>query len=203
MSSTSTENGNIACTHNPRDCRCKWSFHNIPLDVFIERVDNKTIDADIESEFFDAIKDKSQAYIAKLIKRINELSMLFGICNAAIKYINISELASVPRDEEVMKILKEKLGAKNIDSVKLLETKSKAFLAEKQLKETELKRIMPEQTGQPANRKYFSHLLLQVSKHLKYQVNKKETTASEFADMIIDMRETFDQVKKQNNAPRR
>ena len=169
-----------------------YDYHTMPLNIFIERVDNGTIDEGIYNEFLNAIKDKEQSYIQKLIKEINLLEARYVFSQTAIRYyeqINDPEIFSV--------IIQLVTSAQRTDTLQMIVTRTGKMLTELENKKRELETILPKEAGQKHDRKYFTHLILQASKHLKYQINKKETSVEDFAEIIIDMRATYEALEKE------
>lgn len=195
------ESGSVLSESMPSGYHTKWCFHTLPLSVFIDQIENGTVDEDIYNEFFDTIKDKEARYIKKLVESINLLQTKFNLAQVSIKYFEILQLIEGEKpDQDVMKILCSYLAIRPTDGLQIILTRSKRILSDIDLKKTELKKITPPLSGKKADRKYFSHLIIQVTKHLKAPVNKKETTVGEFAEMVIDLRDTREQEQKQANA---
>ncbi len=195
--STLKGNGNLSSLSQPlpTDSPSPWSYHTLPLNLFIEQVDNGTVDQSIYEQFLDAIKDKEQSYIQKLIKEINLLDVAYSCAQLCIQYyeqINDPEVFNV--------IVKLVPLARTTDTLELILTRSKKMLTDLELKKKELDNIMPEGGGSlKPDRKYFSQLTLQLSKHLKFQIDKRNTTVAEFADMIVDLRETAEAMDREMN----
>ena len=174
-----------------------WSYHTLPLNLFIEQVDNGTVDQLIYDEFLHAIKDKEQSYIQRLVKEINILEVKYMAAQVAIQYY---DKINDPKIFEV--IVQMVVSAQKTDTLELIYTRSKKMLTDLDLKKADLEAVLSKNESGKVDRKYFSHLTLHVSKHLGYQVDKRNTTVAEFADMIVDMRETSElmqnEIKKHN-----
>lgn len=196
LSTRTPDNGIGLNEKPPQESPIAWSFHTLPLSVFFRQIDDGTVDEDIYNEFFDAIKDREGRYIKKLIKEINLLQVKFSLCQAGIVYMELTD----ERDEDIMKVLAKYLAIRPVDTLKIILTRSRKLLSDIDFKQKELTRISPKGDGTKVDRKYFSHLIVQVQKHLKITIIKKETVVGEFAEMIIDLRDEIEKQEQQQNA---
>jgi hypothetical protein len=167
------------------------SYHTIPLNVFIDQVEDRTIDKIIYEEFLFAIRDTEQNYYMRLVKEINILEAKYHMVELIVTRLAIKE------SDEIRKILAQVLPVRATDSLQVIVTRSRRFLQEIEIKKAELERLQPVAEHGQADRKYFTHLIIQVTKHLKVQIDKYKVTAFEFGEMIIDMREHYNQLKKE------
>lgn len=160
----------------------------MPLSVFLDTFNEHLL---IYEEFFNAIKDKQGRYINKLIDDINLLQTKYALAQLAIKYMELTN----ERDAEVMSVLSSYLAIRPTDGLKIILTRSRKLLSDIDLKRKELERISPKADGSKVDRKYFTRLIVQVQKHFKIIIIKKEVTVAEFAEMIIDLR---NEIEKSN-----
>lgn len=163
----------------------KWSYLNIPLDVFIKSVCDKSIDPDIKEQFFDSIKDKQYKYIQKLTKEINILEIKYNCIQTSVMYLEKN-----PGDIEVLAVIKTFILINATDSIGVILSRGKRFLTEADTKREELKRITAGIDGKEPDEKYFNQLTISVGQHMGYHINRKETLANEFADMVNNLIET-------------
>jgi len=177
--------GNIAEEVLQPEYHIVWSYHTMPLSIFFKQVIDDTVDKQIYLKFFNEIKDKQGQRVKKLTDDINLLQTKFQLAQLCVRYFELTD----ERDAEIMKVLSSFLAIRADDNLKVILTRSRGLLAEIDTKEKELKLITPKKsTGKIDYGKYFSHLINEVQKHVKYQIIKSETTVSEFAEMIIDLR---------------
>lgn len=160
----------------------------MPLSVFLDTFNEHPL---IYEEFFNAIKDKQGRYINKLIDDINLLQTKYALAQLGIKYMELTN----ERDVDIMKVLGNYLAIRSTDGLKIILTRSRKLLSDIDLKRKELERISPKTDGSKVDRKYFTHLIVQVQKHFKIIIIKKEVTVAEFAEMIIDLR---NEIEKSN-----
>ena len=169
-----------------------WTYWTLPLNLFIEQIQDGTVDELIYLQFLDGIKDKEQSYIQKLAKEVNGLEVVYSTVQLAIRYyeqINDPEVFAV--------IIHFVPGAQTTDSLEMIGTRSRKMLLDLDLKRKELKEITNTDKRSIPDYAFFTQLTLQVSKHLKFQIDKSKTTVAEFAAMIHDLRQTNDHIERE------
>lgn len=195
---TSKENGNTSSPPVAQVFPSSYTYHSLPLNLFIEQVCNKTIDPIILEQFFESIKDKQSKYIKKLEKEINILEIKFNCIQTSVMY-----LEKFPGDIEVLSVIRTFILVNTNDSLGIMLTRAKSFIVDAKTKRMELDRIQSGQNSREPDHKYFNQLLVSVGQHMGFQVNKKETTVSEFAEMINNLIETNEAKIVQMNGGRR
>ena len=155
----------------------------------------------IYEQYAECVQDSEQKYMTRLTKEINLLGTKLNLVNL------ILDRLSTKHSPEVLSELKKILnvpgkfdpndGAQYKKDLGLAVSLSKQLFVKMKEKEAELQRLMP--TAQEAgriNRSHFDSLLIQLSKHLKFQVNRRQVFVSEFIAMMADMRAAYDQFLK-------
>jgi hypothetical protein len=193
-------NGNIAQENMPTAYPTKWSFHNLPLSLFIDQIEYNTVDADIYAQFFDAIKDKEQAYLMKLIKEINLLESKFNLVYLSVEYFKTMKLiAGMEPEQEVMDLLSQHITIRSTDTIDMILSRAKRFITDLGIKRQELDKIMPKNTGQAPDRNYFNHWLNTISKYYQCYVDEKIITVGRFAGMIVNFLNEMENIKRLNS----
>lgn len=193
--------GNISKHHKtPEPIQCPYTYHNFPLNLFIDQVCDGNIDKDIFRQFIDETKSSEQAYIQKLVTDINILDTKFTLMNACVTYLDILQNdLSKERDPEVMAVIKLHIAVNDEMPLRIIYAKAKRFLTDIENKKSEFDRVANAKQGIKDWRVYFTHLVVNVQSYVKYQISKKETTVAEFAAMINDMRAYIDNLKKREH----
>lgn len=171
----------------------------MPLNEFINQVADGTIDPLVYEEFADAIKDSEQSYYEILCKEINILESKYLCIQLGVKYMEVVENISKEAYEEMRNQLKKILPIRDNDSLQVILGRSVRLVTELEEKKAELEKIKPTSEGEVADRKYFTHVIIQLTKFYKFQIDKFKTSVAEFAEMIIDMRETNKAIEMQLN----
>ena len=156
----------------------------------------------IYEQYVDALKDKDQMYILKLTKQINALEFDIKLIQLCIKRL------SVEHSPEVLAALKKIIlvkGSFNPDDAEqyakdlsVAVTRSKSLILEIENKKGELNRITPKKASDKMDRTAFDALIVRISKYMQFKVDKKETTVSEFVQMIVDMREVAEAMEMES-----
>ena len=178
----------------PIDSPSKLSYHNILLNDFINQVCDGKVDPEIYEEFATAIRNKEQGYVFRLIKEVNILDTKYKMVQLIIKRL------SVMHSDEVWEILKQIISVRPADTLQVIITRSGRMLMDIETKKKELEILSPVQKeGGIADRKYFSHMIKEVSKHMKIQIDRFKILLCDFVEMIIDMREYSEHLERELN----
>ena len=200
MASTSMDNNTdtLPSTHQMlSDFQLQQQFHNTALNDFINSVCDNTVHPQLWLLFCDKIKDKQAAYLQKLIHKINILSARYELSKAAVKYFEVlDEIAGMEPDEEVMTVLKSFLAITPTDNLQKILDRAAGLLMQLDILKKEYDTLKPVDDGEQPGYEFFTQIIVSVQKHIKFQINKKETTVAEFAQMIVDLRNEIDRPKK-------
>jgi hypothetical protein len=199
LSTSPVSNGNTASAQMPSGSHTQWSYHNLPLSVFIDQIESGKVSTEIYEQFFEAIKDKQQKYIAKLVQKINILESKYTLIMCAITYFECCKRMGISEfDADIMEIIKQHINIKDNDTVDVILSRAQKFITDLELLRHELEKISPKGgEGIKADRSYFTHLIIAVSKHMKSFIDKRVVTVAEFAEMINDLRSENEEVSKQ------
>lgn len=178
--------------NTPQASPLPYTFHSLPLNVFIDQIEAGTVDQSIYDNFFYTIRDKQQNYIDKQIKEINLLEAKYNHIMLGIKIME-----SEGMDEQILKVIKGHISINMKDSLSIIYAKSKKLIIDADIKKKELERIIPKEKGGKADRDFFDFLIFEVSKYLRFQIDIYKTTVSQFARMINSMREAGEAAQKQ------
>lgn len=153
----------------------------------------------IYEQYIDAIQDKEQMYILKVSGQINAMELDLKIIQLCVRRLEQQY------SEEIVKELRKVLptvGSFNQDdieqyrkSLSLAITRSKALILQIETKKGELAKLMPKHPGDRVDRKYFDTVLVKLSKHMQFRVDRSKISVSEFTQMIVDMREAAQQLE--------
>jgi len=204
-SSTISEKvGSTASAQTQPASPIQWSYHSLPLNLFIDQVEDGTVQPDIYNTFFESIKDKQQKYITKLIQKINLAQSKYDLIKTAVTYFQAAkQLGVVEFDAEVLNVLKQHINIRDTDSADTILSRAAKFLTDLELLKHELNKISPPtEDGVKVDRSFFTHLIIAVSKHMKAFIDKRLVSVGEFAEMINDMRAEQDAVRSQYNTKR-
>lgn len=180
-------------------------YYTILLNDFIRQVCDGTVDPLIYEEFANAIKDKEQAYILRLIKEINMLETNFNMVQLIVKRIAAHDVVDeadiicngLLTKEDLWKRLGNLLPVRPTDTLATVVTRSKALYMDMQAKKKELDRIMPKsEEGSKMDRKYFSRLITEVEKHFHIQIDREKKYLCDFVELVKDMKEAFDNMRR-------
>lgn len=175
--------------HKQKAPQPQYSYHQMPLNIFIDQVESGTIDQGIYDQFVYAIKDTEEIYFEKLTKELNILTTKYECVQTAVKALEFGH------DAQIWAILQQVLpGIRDTDTLQIILNRSQLLVQQMELKKAELERIRPVAEFQTADRKYFIHLMIQVELFKKAQLDKFKITVQEFAENIVWMRETNQQV---------
>lgn len=205
LSTSAPTAGSTASSAQQQAFLTPWSYHNLPLNKFIDSIEIGLPDETIYNQFFEAIKDKQQRYISKLIRDINLMQTKHNVVKTAVVYFRIAaKIGMTEFDADIIAILKQHINIRPGDNADIILARAGKFLTDLELKKHELNRLSPPagDEGAKVDRSFFTHLLIQVGKHMKYYIDKASVTVAEFADMINDMREEQEQLRSQINGNR-
>lgn len=191
------ENGNTLSGNTAQAFPSSYTFHSLPLNLFIEQIESGEVDKGIFDNFFYTIRDKQQSYIKKLTNEINILESKYNCILFGIKTMEIGG-----RDDEMIKIIQTWIPISKDETFKMMYSRSKSLIQQADLKRTELERIVPKGEGVKADRDFFDFMIVEVSKQLKFQLDQFKTTVSIFARYINDMREQNERLSKINASRR-
>lgn len=202
---TDAGNATQAQMQQPTDSTLIYTYQNCPLDIFMVSLDNGNPDLEIYEQFFDTIKDKEQEYIQKLVKEINLSEFKYNLITVGVRYFECAAILKRERDEEVLAILSRMIIINKNDSLKIIVARSKRFLEQIDTKRKELEALAPgsNKGGKKADSEYFNFLIVQISKYMKFFVDKRVVTVAQFAQMILDLRkecEAMELLKMKNGS---
>ena len=179
------------------DFQLQQQFHNTALNDFINAVCDNTVHPQLWLLFCDKIKDKQAAYLQKLIHKINILSARYELAQAAVKYFEVLEqIAGMEPDADVIKVLQSFIAISPTDNLQKILDRSAGLLMQLDILKKEYETLKPVDDGEQPGYEFFTQIIVSVQKHVKFQINKKDTTVAEFAQMIVDLRNEIERPKK-------
>lgn len=200
---TSKASGNTLKEPKQTESHTKSSSHNILLDDFIKQIKNNTVDADVYDEFFDILKSKEQSYVDGLIKEINLSETKYNLILLAVKYFECIEILNRDwrEDTEVLAVVSKSIYIAKADTLDIVLTRARRFVADIDEKKKELEDItgVNKLTITPDDQ-YFANLITQVSRYMKFFVDRYAITVGQFGSFISDLKEYNELFKKQENA---
>lgn len=159
------------------------------------------------AQYIDCIKDKEQQYITRLLKEINLLQTKLDLIQLIVTRL------SIEHNQEILDELKKIIAVtgnfiiddansylKDLERVVL---NSKRLVVELENKKSEFEKLMPSSPAQKVDKQHFETVIIRVSKHMKFRVNKYEIMVSEFVAMIVDMRDTAEAMNRELNTLKR
>ena len=180
---------------------CQFTYHNIPLNIFIDQCCDGIIEKEILEQFLYDTRSTEQSYIHKLATDILILDSKFSMIEAAVTYLDLAIKNGIEkRDADIMAVLKQHIAINDEMPLRIIYAKAKRFLTDIEVKKAEYDKIANKDEGVKDFRKYFAHLVISVQGHNKYQINKNETTAYEFALMINEIHDYIKSLKSKQNA---
>jgi hypothetical protein len=154
----------------------------------------------VYEQYSDNVQDSEQKYMGRLSREINLLGTKLNLVNLIVERLELDH------DPDILAELRRILNApgqfnpENREQYKrdiqLTISLSKQLFMRMKEKEAELKRLMPTKQAGKIDRAHFDTLLIQLSKHFKFQINKNQVFVGEFIAMMMDMRNTHDQQLK-------
>lgn len=180
--------------------RIKSLFQKTILDDFINSIEDKNVDEGLYLEFFDAIKGKQQNYIDELIRSINIAETKYNLVKVAVSYFELNDLLGRDwrKDVEVIRAIGKhvRIGAK--DSLQTVLTRAARYITDIEEKRAELALLDKSgEKGVIADSEYFTFMIVQISKYMKFHINRKQTYVAEFAEMIIELRKENERIEQQ------
>lgn len=199
---------------------CFTSIHDFPLDKFIACIcDNnfsllikpnqKATEKEMQeawnniySEYAYEVQDKEQKYISGIVKSCHVLSLKIALINLIVNRL------STKFDSEILNVLKmvvpfisgtfdENNQAQYTKDLQMAITVSKKFVIELEDKQKQLDALIPK-NSKSIDRSHFDKIIVRISQHFKFQIDRAKTTVGEFTAMIMDMRETVESINKLN-----
>ena len=191
------------------------SYRNIselPLNIFIEclcdknysklNVENgEAVWMEIYTQYLDLMKDSEQLHLLKLelestiiATKINVIEYCSGIIELydGLKVIDI-DIEDMQKIAGVLQTVSRVIISLEDDDYKLkidqAITRSKAWIVQLEQKKEEIKRLVSK-AGKSITKGDFDGLLIALSKHMQFHVNKYKIVVSEFVNMILDMKAT-------------
>jgi hypothetical protein len=149
---------------------------------------NETIDSDVYAEFSYNLQGEGN-YGENLLRDINLLTYRYESAQLFIRVLQFRD------DDRVRKFLSQFINIKPGDTLSIILSRSKRLLQEIENKKSEYARIAPVAEGKKPDRKYFNHLIIEVSKYVKFQIDKHKMLLCEFVELINDMREYAEQIE--------
>lgn len=154
----------------------------------------------IYEQYIDCIQDTEQKHLIKLSREINILTTKLNLINLIIERLNVKH------SDEILHALRQlinvpgKFDANDREQyakdLKVAISLSKMLYVQLQEKEHELGKIMPTKAGK-IERSHFDALIINVSKYMKFQINRREITVGEFIAMMIDMRNSVNRMQRE------
>jgi hypothetical protein len=184
-------------------CICDENYHVLAKKNGVKEIELKKAWSKIYDEYFNIIKDKEQSYIMTLYREINLIEFKINVINGCVSYLNIF------KDEEIVNILRQfipvygKFDENNEEQynrdLQTVINFARKFIIELETKSIELNKLTPKEK-QSITRDYFDQLIWELSKYVKYQINKYTISASEFARGIANMRSYYEHLIQHQNA---
>ncbi len=212
---TGSGNTPLCSQYREQALKSSTSYRNIaelPLNIFIECLcdknytklnveDGEAVWQSIYLQYIDALNDRESLYAAKAELEINMLfikTMAIESCeNAITQYKNLSNSNDLqPEIIEALKALQTISGitidssdSEYMDKIKQVIIRAKAWIIQIENLKKQIERIINKESKHIL-RSDFDVLLVQLSKHMQYHVNKYQITVSEFVNILLDMKAT-------------
>ena len=161
----------------------------------------------IYEQYIDRIKDKDQLYILKLAQQINVIQTKIQITSLCLTRL------SVQHSDEIIIELRKILqfpGEFNPEDprqyfkdLELVVTISKKFYMDLEEKMQEYNQLTSSNTGEEIKHEYFDTLIVQVSKYMKFKINRFEILMSEFVSMLRDMKTNAEMMERKFNSAKK
>jgi len=156
----------------------------------------------IYEQYIDALKDKDQMYILKLTKQINALEFDIKLIQLCIKRLSVEHSPEVLSQLKKVISVPGKFNPEDAEQyakdLSVAITRSKSLILDIENKKGELSRITPKNASEKMDRGSFDGLIVKISKYMHFRVDKKQTTVSEFVQMVVDMRETAESMEMES-----
>lgn len=184
-------------------CACDGDMSQLFIDENEYRLTPKVIQvwSNIHEAFLDGMNDKAGMYKLRLIGQINHLEFVYKLIQICVQYL------SVAYDPEILQHLQKHVlvGAFNpedaqgyVNDLRVVLARAQGILATIEEKNAELSIIQKQETpGEKTSRKQFDQLISQVSIFVKFHIDKKETSVSEFIEYYTARRETNEALEDQ------
>jgi hypothetical protein len=188
------------------DCICESKFE-VLLRPGKKATTNQLEEAwlKIYEQYADNVQDSEQKYIARLSREINLLGTKLNLVNLIVGRLELEHNPDILAELKRILNVPGEFNPENMDQyrkdLQLTISLSKQLYMKMKEKEAELQRLMPTSQVGKIDRAHFDSLLIQLSKHFKFLVNRNQVFVSEFIAMMVDMRNTYDQhLKNAKNA---
>jgi Zn-dependent M32 family carboxypeptidase len=155
--------------------------------------------ANIYAEYLDLNEDNEGKYLLNLQKEIWLLNQNI------IEVKSVVQLLRLMYHEELVAILRYKNYDQALDfedrdayvrDLMVIENSLAAEILQKEIKEQEVTDYVRSRGNDTLERKYFNKMLIRISKHMGYGVKAKETTVTEFVNMINDLLQVVESKKQ-------
>jgi len=157
----------------------------------------------IHEQFLDAMKDKDGLYKLKLMAKINRLEFDYELIQLCLKYLRVAYNPRVV--EHLTKLVHvEALDPEDRSGYMLIlqtvDNRSQRLRIDLEDKQSEYAILHEKDKNgkSPATHQHFSNLIGQVSRYMKFHVNRKETTTGEFVSYYVMMKEEHDAIQFEN-----
>lgn len=194
------------------------SIHDATLDHFIrcvvdqdyrclivagEFTEREVMEAwrDVWEGYLDAMKDTKRQHLMKLASQVNVLTTKLNLANLCIMRLELEFNQEVLDELRKLYQLPKNLmwstpqqKAKSIERLRTLRANIMRQLADRQYEYDQVAPVSKE--GGKADRGMFADLIVAVSKHMQFRVDRMTIPLSEFVAMVVDMRAKYDAERK-------
>ena len=176
----------IACI-----CDHNYSVLNLPGEKNSDAILRAAWD-NIYSEYIDCVKDTEQIYISKLSKDINVLTTKLNLIALVVERLSIKHDADIVAELRKVISVPGDFNPANRDAYKKdlerVVSLSKTLYMQREEKRAEMSRLMPMEGTGKIDHSHFDALIVQISKYMKFQINRRQIFVGEFVAMMIDLR---------------
>lgn len=156
---------------------------------------------EIYDEYVFYLKDKTQEYFESLTRTHNILLTKIQAVDLVIYRLSIQHSDEIVKElKKLLPGLSGKFNAQDVEGyrkdLKKAQQDAKILIAQADQKKQELEKLIEQRNGEKIDRTQFDKMLIQISKHMKYHINKYTVTVSEFINMILDINETMELLEK-------
>jgi hypothetical protein len=198
------------------------SIHVLTLDRFIDCVCDSNLQVlivpgkkatieqlkqawrNIYEQYSDSVQDSDQKYAIKLSRDVNLLATKLNLINVIVERLELQHNPEILLELKKLLNLPGKFDPEDTlqyrKDLKMAVSLSKQFFIKLKSKEAELQNLLPVAQIGGVDRAHFDNLIIQLSKYLKFQINRRQMVTSEFVGMITEMRKDFEiQLKNAKN----
>jgi hypothetical protein len=145
----------------------------------------------IYQQYLDNMGDEEQKQSAKLITEINLLESRCNLVRLVVKRLRLQHSAEVIEDLKKVVAVDVVLDPADPDTYKKglsrILSKCRRWELDIQGKKEELALLQPDSSEEKIDAIHFDKIIIRLSRHMKFKVNKFKTAVSEFCMMFSDM----------------